>query len=189
MYHHDLRMPWISRWNKWILGSFSCPYCHLLLMKFCIKMYCHEQYVVYHHDLHVTLSYHMLVFTVLNATFNNISAISWRSVLLVEETGVFGENSRPVASHRQTLSHNIVSSTLHNVSGDRHWLWLVINPTTIRSRTRISREIIIETFNFRKSKMRYTTGNQLSIIWFALRCAKCSSVMFGIIGNLRFWIE
>jgi len=29
---------------------------------------------------------------VLNATFNNISAISWRSLLLVEETGVPGEN-------------------------------------------------------------------------------------------------
>ena len=28
----------------------------------------------------------------LNATFNNISAISWRSVLLVEETGGPGEN-------------------------------------------------------------------------------------------------
>jgi len=27
-----------------------------------------------------------------NATFNNISVISWRSVLLVEETGVPGEN-------------------------------------------------------------------------------------------------
>ena len=27
-------------------------------------------------------------FMVLNATFNNISVISWRSVLLVEETGV-----------------------------------------------------------------------------------------------------
>ena len=27
-------------------------------------------------------------FTVFNATFNNISAISWWSVLLVEETGV-----------------------------------------------------------------------------------------------------
>jgi hypothetical protein len=26
-----------------------------------------------------------------NATFNNISAISWRSVLLVEDTGVPGE--------------------------------------------------------------------------------------------------
>jgi hypothetical protein len=29
---------------------------------------------------------------VLNATFNNISVISWRSVLLVEKTGVTGEN-------------------------------------------------------------------------------------------------
>ena len=34
-----------------------------------------------------------------NATFNNISAISWRSVLLVEETGGPGENNRPAASH------------------------------------------------------------------------------------------
>jgi hypothetical protein len=32
-----------------------------------------------------------------NATFNNISAISLRSVLLVEETGVYGEIHRPVA--------------------------------------------------------------------------------------------
>ena len=30
---------------------------------------------------------------VLNATFNNISVISWRSVLLVEETRVFKENT------------------------------------------------------------------------------------------------
>ena len=36
---------------------------------------------------------------VLDATFNNISVISWRSVLLVEETGVPGENHRPVASN------------------------------------------------------------------------------------------
>jgi hypothetical protein len=28
----------------------------------------------------------------LNATFNNISVISWWEVLLVEETGVTGEN-------------------------------------------------------------------------------------------------
>jgi hypothetical protein len=61
---------------------------------------------------------------VLNATFNNISVISWWSVLLVE---VPGYNHLPVASHRQTLSHNVVSSTprlseirTHNVSGDRH---------------------------------------------------------------------
>jgi hypothetical protein len=31
-------------------------------------------------------------FMVFNATFNNISVISWWSVLLVEETGVPGEN-------------------------------------------------------------------------------------------------
>ena len=35
---------------------------------------------------------------VFNATFNNISAISWQSVLLVEEIGVPGENHRPAAS-------------------------------------------------------------------------------------------
>jgi hypothetical protein len=33
-----------------------------------------------------------------NATFNTISAISWRSVLLVEETGIPGENHGPAAS-------------------------------------------------------------------------------------------
>ena len=38
-------------------------------------------------------------FMVLNATFNIISVISWRSVLLGEENGVPGENHRPVASH------------------------------------------------------------------------------------------
>jgi hypothetical protein len=37
-------------------------------------------------------------FMVFNATFNNISIISWPSVLLVEETGGPGENHRPVAS-------------------------------------------------------------------------------------------
>jgi hypothetical protein len=45
---------------------------------------------------------------VFSATFNNISAISWRSVLLVEETGGPGENYRPAASHCQALSHNAV---------------------------------------------------------------------------------
>jgi hypothetical protein len=36
---------------------------------------------------------------VLNATFNNISVISWQSLLLVEETGIPGENQQLVASH------------------------------------------------------------------------------------------
>ena len=75
-----------------------------------------------------------------SAIFNNISVILWRSVLLVEETGVPGENQRSVASHWQTLSHNVVSSTpclngvrTHNISGDRK--------TTIRSRSWIKIKI------------------------------------------------
>jgi hypothetical protein len=47
-----------------------------------------------------------------NATFNNILVISWRSVLLVEETGGPGENHRTVASHWQTCSHNVVHLAL-----------------------------------------------------------------------------
>jgi hypothetical protein len=44
---------------------------------------------------------------VINTTFNNISVISWQSVLLPEETR---ENHQPAASYSQTLSHNVVSS-------------------------------------------------------------------------------
>jgi len=36
---------------------------------------------------------------VFNATFSNISAMSWRPVLVVEEAGVSGENHRPWASN------------------------------------------------------------------------------------------
>ena len=54
---------------------------------------------------------------VFNATFNNISVISWQSVLLVEETGVPGENHQAVTSHWQTLSHNVVSSTSRHEQG------------------------------------------------------------------------
>jgi hypothetical protein len=63
---------------------------------------------------------------VLNATFNNISVILWRSVLLVEES------PRLVASHWQTSLTNVVSNTprlsgiqTYNVSGDRHWLHII----------------------------------------------------------------
>jgi len=48
---------------------------------------------------------------VFDATFNDISVISWWSILLVEETEILRENHRSAASHRQNLSHNVVSST------------------------------------------------------------------------------
>jgi len=40
---------------------------------------------------------------VFNANFNNISVISWRRVLLVEEAGVPGENHRLAASHWESF--------------------------------------------------------------------------------------
>ena len=46
----------------------------------------------------------LIDFWCFNATFNNISAISWRPVLVVEEAGVPGENHRPWASNWSTLS-------------------------------------------------------------------------------------
>ena len=50
-----------------------------------------------------------------NATFINISVISWRLVLLVEEIGEPGENQK-------TLSDNVVSSTprLERDSNSQH---------------------------------------------------------------------
>jgi len=61
---------------------------------------------------------------VLNATVNNISVISWWSVLLVEENKVPGENRRPAPSHR----HKVVSSTPRHKRDSnlqlQHWmLW------------------------------------------------------------------
>ena len=61
---------------------------------------------------------------VFNTTLNNISVISWGSVLLVEETRVPWKNHQPVTSHWQTWSHKVVSRHLamsgiqtHTVSG------------------------------------------------------------------------
>ena len=49
---------------------------------------------------------------VFNALFNNISAIYWRSVLVVEETGGPDEH-RPVTRHWQTSSHYVVHLALN----------------------------------------------------------------------------
>jgi len=62
---------------------------------------------------------------VLNTTFKNISVISWRSVLLVEETRVSRESHRPATSHWQTLSHNVVSSTPRH-ERDSNFMFLTI---------------------------------------------------------------
>ena len=64
---------------------------------------------------------------VLYATFTNISVIIVAISFTGEETGGPGENHRSAASHWQTLSHNVVSSTprlygirTRNVGEDRY---------------------------------------------------------------------
>jgi len=69
---------------------------------------------------------------VFRTTFNNISAISWQSVLLVEETGVPGENHRPVLSHRQIVqtvpdtSKSYVRCLLHDATQVQSQIKMVI---------------------------------------------------------------
>jgi hypothetical protein len=54
-------------------------------------------------------SSHVFGFMVINATFNNITVMSWRSVLLVEETGVPGENHLKKADMGQKDYHGFLS--------------------------------------------------------------------------------
>jgi hypothetical protein len=65
----------------------------------------------------------LMVWISLFMVFNNISVISWWSVLLVEESG---ENHWPVVSHWQILSHNVVCSTPCHEQGLNSQLLVVI---------------------------------------------------------------
>jgi hypothetical protein len=102
----------------WFFFSFGhyivCP----LIYGFWLPLWCLQIWIdlgdCYHTSskLRCQKSWAMYVDCLLsNATFNNISVISWRSILLVVETREPGENHRLAESHPQTLSHNVVSST------------------------------------------------------------------------------
>jgi hypothetical protein len=71
---------------------------------------------------------------VFKSNFNNISVILWLPVLLMGQTVVPEENHQPVASHWQTLSHNVVSSTPRHEWDCTATGSCKKNPTTIPSR-------------------------------------------------------
>jgi hypothetical protein len=103
LFKYNLFLPWYS----WTIGSFS------------------DKQQSLSHSLSSKIV--LISRSVLNANFNNFSIISWRSVLLVVETGRPGENHRSVSSHWQTLSHDVVHLAMieirtHNISGDMHSL-------------------------------------------------------------------
>ena len=56
----------------------------------------------YNLNIYIEFEIRILVF---NATFSNISDISWRPVLVVEEAEVPGENHRPWASRNFNVVH------------------------------------------------------------------------------------
>ena len=59
---------------------------------------------------------------VFNDTFNNMSLISWRSILLMEEIGVTGKTTDLLQVTDRFLSHNVVS-TAPRLERDSNWHW------------------------------------------------------------------
>jgi hypothetical protein len=83
---------------KYLLCHHSCYYscCSYLLHQWLLLTYIDLEY-----QMKQTFFERNMIdwFFEFNATFSNISAISWRPVLVVEESGVPGENHRPWASN------------------------------------------------------------------------------------------
>ena len=98
-----IHYPWI------ILGSLSVLLCAWAISSWqeswenvavkCSRMLCNNHALMQYKNTPIEYSCLM----VNNSTFNNISPISWQSVLLLQETWGPLENHRPVASHWQTL--------------------------------------------------------------------------------------
>ena len=91
----------------WLLYCLSFYELRLLITPFISSNFSshiksHQVYLATWGDLSHNFSCNWFVliwFLVFNATFSNISAISWRPVLVVEEAGVPGENHRPWTSN------------------------------------------------------------------------------------------
>jgi len=105
---------------------------------------------------------------VLIATFNNISVNSWWSVLLVEKTGVLGENHRPVASHWHFITECCIE---HTSSGAEFELTVLVvdyigncksNYNTTTATTALNDEEIVDGVNLATKGSPDICGNIIS---------------------------
>jgi hypothetical protein len=100
--------PWVIVLKYYVLQKWLDLVIGLKLSKHCIRINW------WRHKLLETWEYYFLAHVPKkNCSFNNIFQL-YRDgqFLLVEETGVSGENHRPATSHWQTLSHNVVHLAL-----------------------------------------------------------------------------
>jgi hypothetical protein len=97
---------------------------------------------------------------VFNATFNNISVISWLSVLLVEETRIPEENHRPAACHWQTLSHKVARV---------HLAWVGFELTTL---------VVIGTDFTSSSNSNYYKITTTEFLVSFVECQSCSTSLY-----------
>jgi hypothetical protein len=67
---------------------------------------------------------------VFNATLNNISGLSWRPVLVVEEVGVPGENHRSWASNWKTLS--LAAAVINKAGREPMSYWVYITMSVVK---------------------------------------------------------
>ena len=85
--------------------------------------------------------------TVFNTIFNNISIfISWRSILLVQETGVAGQMPMTICITYcciESTSPEMVSKSKHQWRQVLIAYQIFVNPTTIRSRPRRSLSFLV----------------------------------------------
>jgi hypothetical protein len=97
-----------------------------------------------------------------NATFNNISAISWRPVLVAEEAGVPGENHRSWASncHKWTW----ISSVCRNSNSQDIVYQRIQKPPDIKYRTQ-NLALYTSHFSFLKVQFRIKATLQIYSIF------------------------